>query len=392
AVYVFVREGGVWSQQAYLKAGDPDAGDAFGASVAIAGDTLVVGAPGEDSSALGVNGDENDNGLDAAGAAYVFERSGGVWSRHSYLKSSEPLSKAAFGAAVAIDGDTLVVGASGDPGPSDLPGAGAAYVFSRQTDAWAQQVSLRASLPQANGSFGRSLALASDRLAVGSPGENSGSAGVNAVETGSGEPASGAAYVFLRGTGDWQAEKFIKASDPAMNAAFGASIALDGRHLLVGAPGRDRGDFTGSGEAYLYELDPENHWFLLQSLLADNPGKFDSFGASVAARGELFAVGAPKESGSATGINGDSSTANEPWSGAVYVFSPDRAGWYQSEYVKASNSRANGFFGQSLALTSDLLAVGAPNESSAATGIDGDSADVNAHASGATYVYDVTPP
>jgi hypothetical protein len=111
AVYVFVRTGGIWSQQAYLKASNAEADDQFGWSVAISGDTVVVGAKDEASDSSGVNADGNNNLAYWAGAAYVFVRTGGIWSQQAYLKASNPGGFAQFGYSVAISGDTVVVGA-----------------------------------------------------------------------------------------------------------------------------------------------------------------------------------------------------------------------------------------------------------------------------------------
>ncbi len=109
-----MRSGGLWSQQAYLKASNTGAYDGFGFSVALSGDTLVVGASDEDSNATGVYGDQSDNSASNAGAAYVFVRSGGLWSRQAYLKASNTGEGDYFGVSVALSGDTLVVGASGE--------------------------------------------------------------------------------------------------------------------------------------------------------------------------------------------------------------------------------------------------------------------------------------
>ena len=114
AVYVFTRSGSTWSQQAYLKASNSDESDLFGGSVAIAGDTVVVGATGESSNAFGVNGDQSDNSANRAGAVYVFTRSGNVWTQQAYLKASNTESSDVFGDFVAISADTVVVGASGE--------------------------------------------------------------------------------------------------------------------------------------------------------------------------------------------------------------------------------------------------------------------------------------
>jgi drug/metabolite transporter superfamily protein YnfA len=111
AVYVFTRTGGVWTQQAYLKASNAEAGDSFGASVALSGDTLVVSATNEDSNATGVGGNQADNSASNSGAVYVFTRTGGIWAQQAYLKASNTEAGDAFGARVALSGDTLVVSA-----------------------------------------------------------------------------------------------------------------------------------------------------------------------------------------------------------------------------------------------------------------------------------------
>ena len=141
---MFVRSGEMWSQQAYLKASNTDAGDWFGYSVAISGDTVVVGAAFEGSSATGVNGNQDDNNAAGAGAAHVFARDGGVWSQQAYLKASNTNSGDRFGWSVAISDDTVVVGAvveessatgvDGDQGDNRAPDAGAAYVFTITTE------------------------------------------------------------------------------------------------------------------------------------------------------------------------------------------------------------------------------------------------------------------
>ncbi len=106
-----MRSGNTWSQQAYLKASNTGAGDQFGLSVAVSGDTLVVGAAYEDSNATGVGGEQGNNSASDAGAAYVFVRSGNTWSQQAYLKASNTGADDLFGCSVAVFGDTLVVGA-----------------------------------------------------------------------------------------------------------------------------------------------------------------------------------------------------------------------------------------------------------------------------------------
>src|SRR5262249_872521 len=141
AAYVFVRNSGVWTQQAYLKASNTGLSDLFGWSVATSGDTVVVGAWIEDSSTTGVNSTPNDDAL-TSGAAYVFVRNSGVWTQQAYLKASNPGSGDPFGWSVATSGDTVVVGATDEDSSTtgvnstpndDATDAGAAYVFVRNS-------------------------------------------------------------------------------------------------------------------------------------------------------------------------------------------------------------------------------------------------------------------
>ena len=143
AVYVFTRDGsGVWSQQAYIKASNTDAGDRFGGGLALHGDSLAVKALGEDSSATGIDGDQaaDSSLIVGTGAVYLFTRDGGgVWSQQAYIKASNTQSGDQFGISLALAGDTLAVGAAredssatgidGDQANNGALTSGAAYVF-----------------------------------------------------------------------------------------------------------------------------------------------------------------------------------------------------------------------------------------------------------------------
>jgi hypothetical protein len=208
AAYVFVRDGINWTQQAYLKASNTGAGDQFGFSVSISGDTIVVGAHEEDSNAVGVNGiQNNDNSLNS-GAAYVFVRTGTTWTQQAYLKASNTGSTDYFGYSVSISGDTIVVGAyaedsssTGVNGPqnnNDAFNAGAAYVFVRTGTTWTQQAYLKASNTAAQDVFGRSVSISGDTIVVGADAEDSADTGVNGDQSNNDALNSGAAYVFVR--------------------------------------------------------------------------------------------------------------------------------------------------------------------------------------------------
>jgi hypothetical protein len=148
-VYVFTRTGGVWSQQAALKASNGRAGDWFGSSVALSGDTLIVGARFEDSGATGIDGNQSDTSAPDSGAAYVFTRAGDLWSQQAYLKASNTRAGDQFGFSVDISDNTVVVGARfEDSGATGINGnqadiraldSGAAYVFTRIGDGWTQE-------------------------------------------------------------------------------------------------------------------------------------------------------------------------------------------------------------------------------------------------------------
>jgi FG-GAP repeat len=208
AAYVFVRSSGTWSQQAYLKASNTGARDSFGTSVAASGDTVVVGAPLEDSSAVGVNGDQTNNLSGDSGAAYVFVRSGGNWSQQAYLKASNTRPSNKFGTSVAVSGDSVVIGAgyeSGNIFGMDGNGAdnnsGAAYVFVRSSGGmWNQQAYLKASYTGAGVAgdfFGNSVAISGRTVISGAAKEDSITSGINTTSNDVGAPNdSGAAYIF----------------------------------------------------------------------------------------------------------------------------------------------------------------------------------------------------
>ena len=177
AAYVFVRSGNTWTQQAYLKASNTGAYDSFGWSVAISGDTIVVGANQEDSAAMTVNGSGSDNSASNSGAAYVFQRSGEVWTQQAYFKASNAQAGDLFGSAVAVSGDSVVVGANregsnatgvnGDGANNGSFNSGAAYVFHRDGTSWTQHAYLKSSNPGYNDRFGNTVAVSSGTVIVG---------------------------------------------------------------------------------------------------------------------------------------------------------------------------------------------------------------------------------
>jgi trimeric autotransporter adhesin len=274
AVYVFRWANGGWSQEAYIKASNTDEQDSFGSSVTLSGDTLVVGAPGENSNATGINGDQSDNSAAGSGAVYVFRRTDGGWSQEEYIKASNTDALDGFGASVALSGDTLVVGAhheasnatgiDGDQSDNSSTKSGAVYVFTRTDEVWSQQAYLKASNTGAGDFFGSSVTLSSGdlsgiTLAVGAIGEDSGATGVNGDQFDNSDGNSGAVYVFRRPSGivtqtippstisrDWKQQIYVKASNTSGH--FGSDMALSNDTLVVGASAED--NFTGA--VYVY--------------------------------------------------------------------------------------------------------------------------------------------
>ena len=407
AVYVFIRNGTTWSPQAYIKASNTEASDAFGTSVAISGDTLVVGATGESSNAIGVNQNQSNNLASYSGAAYVFTRTGSTWSQQAYLKASNTAADDYFGISVAISGDTLVVGATGedsnamgvnqDQSNNSAAGSGAVYVFTRSLGSWSQQAYIKASNTGAGDSFGIRVALSSDTLVVGASGEDSNAIGVNQDQNNNLAAGSGAAYVFTRSAGIWSQQAYLKASNTEADDYFGHAVAISGETLVVGALG-ESSNATGvngnqynnsaptSGAAYVFTRTGIN-WSQQAYLKASNTGASDSFGDSLAISGDMLVVGAYYESSSATGVNGDPDNNSASQSGAAYLFTRTGTTWSQQSYIKASNTEAVDWFGFSVALSGTTLVAGAPAEDSNAIGVNGNQGNNSAQSSGAAYTF-----
>jgi hypothetical protein len=406
AVYVFTRSGGNWTQQAYLKASNTNASDGFGWSVAIAGDTIGVGAPFESSNATGVNGNQADNSAPGAGAVYVFTRSGGTWSQQAYLKASNTEAGDNFGINLTLSGDTLAVGAyeedsdatgvGGDQTNNNRPGSGAVYVFTRSGVTWAQQAYVKAS--NAGGLFGYSLSLSGDTLAVAAPWENSNATGINGNQADTSAPEAGAVYVFTRTAGVWTQQAYLKGSNTEAGDRFGQGLALDDDTIAAGARFEAsattgiNGDETNNtapnaGAVYIFSRTG-GVWTQQAYLKASNAGAGKNFGGSVTIAGDIVAVGSRLEDSNATGINGNQADNTAPDSGAVYVFTRSGSAWTQKAYLKASNTGAGAEFGENVALSGHSLAVGAYREDSNATGVNGNQADNSAQDSGAVYVFD----
>lgn len=352
AAYVFTRDGmGSWSQQAYVKASNTDMNDRFGSALQLSsdGNTLVVGAPGEDGGTTGIDGNQADDSSSGSGAVYVLTRDGmGTWSHQTYIKASNTGSLDAFGQAVAIcgDGSTLAVGADHeDSGATGIGGSqgdsandeGAVYVFTNDGGGWSQQAYIHSSNPQVSAWFGMRVALSEtgDTLATSTFLEASGATGIDGDQLDDSAFGAGAAYVFQRDPmGTWSQQAYVKASNTQAQDNFGYSLALSGS-------------------------------------------------------GDVLAVGAQFEASGATGIGGNQADDGTTSAGAVYLYSRDAGTWAFRSYVKAPNTGFGDIFGGATGLSMDghVLAVGAYNERSNAVGVGGDQTNDDMPSSGAVYLY-----
>lgn len=393
AVYVFRRHGRTWTQEAYVKSSNTASGHQFGRAIALAGDTLAVGAPFEGSAATGVDPPRTEARARDSGAVYVIRRHGGSWAQEAYIKASNTTAGDLFGSSVALSGDTLAVGAyledsaatgiDGNQADRSAENSGAVYVFDRSGGSWAQKAYVKASNTHAGDRFGYGLALSGDTLAVGAYMEGGG-AGSNQRDRSA--PNSGAVYVYARGARGWAQEAYIKAPDAARNDLFGSSVALSRDTLAVGAPLEDGKGGENSGAVYVYTRR-NGIWSQQAYLKASPAGANHRFGSSAALEEDTLAVGAYLEDSHAFGLNPGRMDERSPDSGAVYVFTRSGGNWTQGGHIKASDARAGDMFGFSVSVSGDLLAAGAPNESSSATGIDGSQAGEGAPGGGAVYLF-----
>jgi hypothetical protein len=355
AAYVFVRNGTNWSQQAYLKAPNAEEQDRFGGSVAISGDTIVVGAFQEDSSQTTITNGANasaDNSANLAGSAYVFTRSGTNWTQQAFLKAPNANNGANFGRAVAISGDTIIVGAenersnqttitNGDTASSNTSGfgTGAAYVFTRSGTNWSQQAYLKAPNAEANDHFGESVAISGDTVVVGASREDGNATTITNGASASGDDSAssaGAAYVFTRRGSTWSHQAYLKAPNAEADDNFGEFVTISGDTIVVGASREDSNataitngtsasadnSASSAGAAYVFTRSGST-WSHQAYLKAANAEADDNFGASVAISGNTVVVGADEEDSNLTTITNGTSASDDNTAenaGAAYVF------------------------------------------------------------------------
>jgi hypothetical protein len=417
--YEIVMDRPLNSAQAYLKASYPDERDEFGGSVAVSGSTIVVGAPGED----GDGAPESDDSLEDAGAAYVYVRSGGAWIQQAYLKPNLPEVGTRFGTSVAIEGDTIVVGAYDRPyipGPTEpkMEGAGAAFVFVREAGEWTQQAMLLPEYPGADDAFGFAVAISEDTIVVGVPVEDSD----GSSPTDDSVVSAGAAYVFVRDGTSWSQQAYLKADAPFPTARLGEAVAIADDTVVAGgfrsanvftrsagtwtsegsldpgtslistvygdavavwedtifvsapvqevvAPGG--GTITGAGTTHVFERGPSG-WDPVARLQAWDAEVDGHFGRSLDVWEDVLVVGAPGASGNV----GERT-------GAAYVFFRRGGSWVVGPRLTVTYGEDGDALGGSVAVQAGTVVVGAKAEQSDGSGPLDNSLD----SAGAAYVF-----
>ena len=355
AAYVYQRGGQGWILQAKLEASDGDPGELFGYSVAISGTTIVVGALDFSS---GISGEPS-----GTGAAYVFVRSGAIWEEKACLRASNADRDDEFGRSVAISGNIIAVGAPEEDGDAastavspneELRNSGAAYLFEGQGSNWTQRAYLKGSNLGQGDLFGYSAAVDGDTVVIGSLFERTSEPNVR----------TGAAYVFDRTGGTWTERAHLEASNWRAGDWFGASVAVSGDTIAVGAPnedGEDREPGYNAGAVYIFTRDGAD-WSQQAYLKASNPDYRDEFGWSVSLSENTVAIGAHFEDGDAAS---SASAPNNlaPGAGSAYVFARGADSiWSQLGYLKGYNAMGDAQFGGAVAISSGTVVVGAPKE------------------------------
>ena len=340
SAYVFVRSGGTYVLQQKLLASDAAANDQFGASVAVFGSTLVVGANLADTA----------GGADA-GAAYVFTRTGTVWTEQAKLQAVDGAASDQLGISVSVSADTALLGAPLDDTPGGVD-AGSAYVFLRTGTTWAQQQKLTAADAGNGDQLGRSVSLSGNTAVLGAPFDN---IGVNSD--------AGSAYVFVRSGGFWTQQQKLTASDGEVAANFGTSVSVSGDTAVVGAPLDNQGTVLDVGAAYVF-VRAGTAWSEQAKLVASDGTLNDVFGTAVAVAGDLALIGAPSDT---IGTITDA--------GSAYVFVRTGTTWQEEQKLVAPDAAADDLAGSAVALSIGTAVVGVPFDNTAG-GADAGSAHV----------------
>jgi hypothetical protein len=337
SVYFYTRSGVNWTQQGQILASDGAANDFFGSAIALSddGNTAIIGASGDGTTAPP---------MPDFGSAYIYTRSGTVWTLQQKLQASDAAAFDQFGVAVDIsaDGNTVIIGANQDDvGANNAQGS--AYIFTRSGTVWTEQQKLTGSTSAADDQFGFSVALNDDATTavVGAKFDDIGTT-----------TNQGSAYVFTRSGTVWTEQQQLVASDGAQSDHFGsaAAISSDGNTVLIGAT-----DQGVEGAVYAFSRSG-TFWTQQQRLNTSNHIPFGNFGWSVSLSdsGNVALIGAP---------DADVNSLNAQ--GLVYIFTRSGVVWTEETFFTASDGDADDNFGIAVDLlsTGNYALIGASGES-----------------------------
>jgi len=330
SVYIFRFDGENWIEEAKFLASDGAEDDYFGYSVAIDGNKALVGAYRDD-----------DNGTNS-GSAYIFRFDGENWVEEAKLLASDGEAYDYFGYSVAIDVNTALVGAYGDD--DNDSSSGSAYIFRFDGENWVEEEKLLASDGTAYDEYGYSVAIDVNTALIGAYKDD-----VNGSN-------SGSAYIFRFDGENWVEEAKLLASDGANGDRFGYSVAIDDNTTLVGAYYDDDNGYN-SGSAYIFRYN-ESSWVEEAKLLAFDGAAYDYFGYSVAIDGNIALVG-----------------ASHAYPNSAYLFRLDDENWVEEAKLLALDGAYSDYFGDSVAIDGNRALIGARGD------------DDNGNNSGSAYVF-----
>lgn len=281
AVVSFERESNTWVQNQIFTAPDAKPGDVFGQSIALTENFLVIGAPRNDS--LGVD----------SGAAYIYKRESGIWLYQAKIKASDGAAGDLFGISVAIDGNTILVGA--DLNDEVAQEAGAVYVYVFDDNQWKQEAKLVASDGGKTDIFGVRVSLAQNTALISARRDDIDELGIDA----------GSAYIFVRDGNTWTQEVKLISPDGEADDRFGRGVALSENTAIISAMNHDANG-TDTGALYVYKREAKG-WRYASKIVANNSMPGDKFGWNVALSNEVAVIAAPHHD------------AKGQQSGAVYI-------------------------------------------------------------------------
>ena len=317
--YVFVRIGSTWSEQAKLVPADGSTGGGYGHSVAIDGETVLVGRRDDDEAGS------------QAGSVHVYIRSGTAWSEQAKLLARDAGAADLFGTSVALDGDTALIGACHDD-HHGASGAGSAYVFVRSGTTWSQHAKLVADDAQAEDDFGWSVSISGDTALVGAPGGDDS------------HWEAGSAYVFVWSGTSWNQQAKLLAGSPEYHSALGFIVSISGDTAMLGAPNRYFGSHAKVGAVHVFERSG-TIWNEQALLMASDLATGQHFGSHLALSGDRAVIGRH--------------VSTESMPTVAYIFERQGHVWEQQAKLEAHDGEAEDYFGISVSVSGDSALVGA---------------------------------